>query len=283
MRTEEQLANSTYGVGAITPDRIEATARRIAGYIRRTPTVELNPSDVGLPGLPWTVKLELLQHSGSFKTRGAFANLCLREVPHSGVVAASGGNHGAAVAYAARQLGVPATIFVPSITSPAKVDLIRQYGGKLVITGERYADALAASEVHVADTGALPVHAFDQIETLLGQGTLGRELEQQAPNIDTLVVAVGGGGLIGGMRRGMLVGSRSCRSSLTVRRRSRLHSRQVDQSTPQRVGLRPIVSPRDGWVSTFSLWRKPMSPRTWCLSPMVRFARRKRRCGLLFV
>src|ERR1700712_1793050 len=141
----------------------------------------------------------MLQHSGSFKARGAFANLLLREVPAAGVVAASGGNHGAAVAYAAHRLKVPATIFVPDITSPAKAELIRNCGARLVIAGSRYADALAASEAHVAETGALPVHAFDQAETLLGQGTVALELEQDAPDIDTLMVAVGGGGLVGGI------------------------------------------------------------------------------------
>jgi threonine dehydratase len=115
------------------------------------------------------------------------------------VIAASGGNHGAAVAYAAQRLGVPATIFVPAITSPAKAERIRGYGATLVLAGERYADALAASEAHVAETGAMPVHAFDQPETLLGQGTVGLELEADAPDVDTLLVAVGGGGLIGGI------------------------------------------------------------------------------------
>jgi threonine dehydratase len=131
--------------------------------------------------------------------RGAFANLLLREVPEAGVIAASGGNHGVAVAYAARQLGVPATIFVPSITSPAKLERIRSYGAELIVVGERYADALAASETHIAETGAMPVHAFDQPETLLGQGTIGLELEADAPEVDSLLVAVGGGGLIGGI------------------------------------------------------------------------------------
>jgi threonine dehydratase len=114
-------------------------------------------------------------------------------------VAASGGNHGAAVAYAAMKLGIPAKIFVPSISSPAKIARIRSYGADLVVGGELYADALAASERCVAETGALPVHAFDQRETLLGQGTLALELEQQAPDLDALLVAVGGGGLIGGI------------------------------------------------------------------------------------
>jgi threonine dehydratase len=145
------------------------------------------------------LKLELLQHSGSFKARGAFANLLLRQVPPAGVVAASGGNHGAAVAYAAMKLGLPARIFVPRISSPAKIERIRDYGADLVVEGERYADALAASEIWRAETGALGVHAFDQTETMLGQGSIGLELDQQAPDLDTLLVGVGGGGLIAGI------------------------------------------------------------------------------------
>jgi threonine dehydratase len=123
----------------------------------------------------------------------------MRQVPPAGVVAASGGNHGAAVAYAAMRRGVAAKIFVPSISSSAKVQRIRDYGADLVVVGERYADALAASETWVARSGALSVHAYDQAETLLGQGTIGLELEDQAPNLETLLVSVGGGGLIGGI------------------------------------------------------------------------------------
>lgn len=183
----------------ITRERIAATEAVIRPHIRRTPLLKANLADFGLPAVSVTFKLEMLQHSGSFKARGAFANLLLRQVPAAGVVAASGGNHGAAVAYAAQQLGIPATIFVPDITSPAKAERIGSYGAKLVIAGNRYADALAASEAHVARTGALAVHAYDQPETLLGQGSVGLELEQDAPDIDTLLVAVGGGGLIGGI------------------------------------------------------------------------------------
>ena len=139
-----------------------------------------------------------MQHSGSFKARGAFANLLTRKIPAGGVVAASGGNHGVAVAYAAMRLGVRAKIFVPTTSSPAKIARIRAYGAELEVVGERYADALAASESWVERSGALPVHAFDQRETLLGQGTLGLELSEQAP-LDTVLVAVGGGGLIGGI------------------------------------------------------------------------------------
>ena len=180
-------------------DRIAEVERLIRPYIRRTPVVAIEAADFGLPPFPLHLKLELLQHSGSFKARGAFANLLLRDVPSTGVVAASGGNHGVAVAYAARRLGIRATIFVPSITSPAKVERIRAYGAEIVVGGERYDDALAASRQRIAETGALGVHAFDQIETLLGQGTVGLEIEADAPAADTLLLAVGGGGLIGGV------------------------------------------------------------------------------------
>jgi threonine dehydratase len=183
----------------ITRERIAATETAIRRYIRRTPLVKADLSDFGLPPGPVTFKLEMLQHSGSFKARGAFANLLLRQTQEAGVVAASGGNHGVAVAFAAQRLNVPATIFLPDITSSAKAERIRHCGARLVIAGSRYADALAASEAHVIETGAMPIHAFDQAETLLGQGTVGLELEQDAPDIDTLLVAVGGGGLIGGI------------------------------------------------------------------------------------
>jgi len=183
----------------ITREAIAATETAIRPYIRRTPLVVADMSDFGHQPRALTFKLEMLQHSGSFKVRGAFANLLLRKAPAAGVVAASGGNHGVAVAYAAHRLGVPATIFVAEITSPAKMELISRYGARLVVAGSLYADALAASEIHVAETGAMPVHAFDQKETLLGQGTVALELEQDAPDIDTLLVAVGGGGLIGGI------------------------------------------------------------------------------------
>ena len=183
----------------VTRERITATERLIAPHIRRTPVIAIDGGDFGLGANRLTFKLELLQRSGSFKVRGAFANLLLREVPPVGIAAASGGNHGAAVAYAAMRLGKKARIFVPDISSPAKMQRIRDYGAELVIAGERYADALAASEAWVAQSGALPVHAFDQTETLLGQGTIGSELAVQAGDLDTLLVAVGGGGLIGGI------------------------------------------------------------------------------------
>ena len=184
---------------SISPDQIRAAYETIAPHIRRTPTVEVDPADFGIDAAsPLALKLELLQHAGSFKARGAFTSLLTRKIPDAGVVAASGGNHGAAIAFAAMKLQVPAKIFVPSIASPAKIRQINDYGAQLVVGGERYADALAASEAWVATSGALPIHAYDQRETVLGQGTVGLEFEQQAP-ITTLLVAVGGGGLIAGV------------------------------------------------------------------------------------
>jgi threonine dehydratase len=183
----------------ITRERIQATERIIRPHIRRTPILEVEGADFGLDSINITFKLELFQHAGSFKARGAFTNLLTREVPAAGVVAASGGNHGVAVAFAAMKLGKPATIFVPSVASKTKLDRIRQYGAELVIAGDRYADSLEASEAWTAKSGALPIHAYEGDATLLGQGTLGLELEEQAPELDALLVAVGGGGLIGGV------------------------------------------------------------------------------------
>ena len=183
----------------INPERIAATELIIRPHIRRTPVLEADGADFGLASIPLLFKLELLQYSGSFKARGAFANLLLRKIPQAGVVAASGGNHGAAVAFAAMKLGVPAKIFVPTVASLEKIERIRGYGADLVVTGERYAEALAASERWAAESGALTLHAYDQPETMLGQGSVALELDQQAPHLDSLLVAVGGGGLIGGV------------------------------------------------------------------------------------
>src|SRR2546430_12394175 len=183
----------------ISPAAIERTARILVDHIRHTPVIDAAGGDLDAPCRLVTLKLEQLQFAGSFKTRGAFANLLMRDVPRVGVVAASGGNHGAAVAYAAMRLGLPARIFVPTVSSAAKISRIRDYGAELVVGGDRYTDALAASEDWMKHSGALPIHAYDQLETLLGQATVGLELSDQAPDLDTLLVAVGGGGLIGGI------------------------------------------------------------------------------------
>jgi threonine dehydratase len=179
--------------------QITRTYDRIRPHVRRTPVIDVDGADFGLPGITIVLKLELLQPSGSFKVRGAMTNLLARNVPPIGVVAASGGNHGAAVAFAAHRLGIPARIFVPKVSSASKIERIRSYGAELVITGDRYSDALAASQEWAAESGAMQVHAYDQVETLLGQATVGLEFEEQDPELDSLLVAVGGGGLIGGI------------------------------------------------------------------------------------
>src|SRR3954471_1249245 len=176
---------------------IEAAHARIAPHIRRTPVWTL-PGAFGHDG-PVSLKLEFLQHAGSFKARGAFNTLLSEPVPAAGVAAASGGNHGAAVAYAARQLGIEAHIFVPEIASPAKVAVIRSHGADVVIGGARYADAQEACDRYVAETGALRVHPFAAESTMAGQGTTALEWEQDGDGLDTGLVAVGGGGLISGV------------------------------------------------------------------------------------
>ncbi|WP_229426608.1 threonine/serine dehydratase [Microvirga alba] len=182
---------------AITRAHIEAAHARIAPHVRRTPSWTL-PGAFGHDG-PVSLKLEFLQHAGSFKTRGAFNTLLSKPVPAAGVAAASGGNHGAAVAYAAKQLGLKARIFVPEISSPAKIAVIRSHGADVVIGGARYADAQAACDRYVAESGALRIHPFDADATIAGQGTVALEWEADAAPLDTVLIAVGGGGLISGV------------------------------------------------------------------------------------
>jgi threonine dehydratase len=179
---------------------IDAAAARLAPFVRRTPVVEVDARDLGLParGAPLVLKLELTQHAGSFKARGAHAQLLADDLPAAGVVAASGGNYGVAVAYTARRLGVAATVCVPDTTAPAKLDRLRGLGATVEVVPGLYDDALATSRELAATTGARLLHAFDQVEMVLGSGTLARELSEQAP-VDRVVVAVGGGGLIGGV------------------------------------------------------------------------------------
>jgi threonine dehydratase len=176
---------------------IADAASRIASHVRRTPVLRVARAELGV-SCAVVLKLELLQHSGSFKPRGAFNRLLSDRLPPAGVIAASGGNHGAAVAYAARALSVPAEIFVPVLTPAAKVARIASYGARVVQTGETYAEALTASRLRQAETGALEVHAYDHVDVLAGQGTVAREFEQVAPELTHVLVAAGGGGLIGG-------------------------------------------------------------------------------------
>ena len=168
--------------------------RRITPHVRRTPVIRL--SLTGLPEIE--VKLEHLQHTGSFKARGAYNSLLAAQVPAAGIAAASGGNHGAAVGYAAHTLGHKARIFVPEIAGPAKIALIQRTGADLVVVPGAYSDAAAAAEAYIAETGAMQVHAYDAPHTVAGQGTLMLEWEDQGLKADTVLIAVGGGGLIGG-------------------------------------------------------------------------------------
>jgi threonine dehydratase len=174
----------------------------IRPYVRTTPTVHIDRAELGLPSGPLVLKLEHLQHSGSFKARGAFANLILRDIPDAGVVAASGGNHGAAVAYAAATLGIEATVFVPEVSSPAKLARIEAYGARLVVGGASYDDARRAAARWQHETGALDIPAFDSVPTILGAGSIACELQGQEPGVEVVLAAVGGGGLFAGLCAG---------------------------------------------------------------------------------
>ena len=179
-------------------EEIEQAYARIRGHVRETPVIDLEPGAFGLD-CRLSLKLELLQHTGSFKPRGAFNRVLSSAVPATGLLAASGGNHGVAVAYVGQRLGHRAEVFVPEISAPAKIQRIRDYGANARVIGKTYVEALAASSQRAAESGALVVHAYDQPETLAGQGTVALEWEGQQPDLDVVVVAVGGGGLIGGM------------------------------------------------------------------------------------
>ncbi len=178
-------------------DAVEAAARLLAGRVRETPVIAVEAGALGVAA-PLVLKLESLQHTGSFKPRGALNRILSADVPAAGVIAASGGNHGAAVAWAARVLGYRAEIFVPEVASPVKVERLRGYGAAVTVTGAAYADAKAASDRRAAETGALVVHAYDQPEVVAGQGTAFQELDRQIDGLDAVLVAVGGGGLVAG-------------------------------------------------------------------------------------
>jgi threonine dehydratase len=182
----------------VRPDDIRAARERIGPYVRRTPVLELEPGAFGL-ACRVTLKLELMQHTGSFKTRGAFNKMLASDVPADGVIAASGGNFGLAVAYAARTLGHRAEIFVPSTSPKVKAERIRSLGAEVRIVEGYYDEALEASRGRAEETGALVMHAYDQPEVVAGQGSIGGELSEQVPGTDTVLVAIGGGGLIGGI------------------------------------------------------------------------------------
>ncbi|HZD92780.1 MAG TPA: serine/threonine dehydratase, partial [Candidatus Sulfotelmatobacter sp.] len=182
----------------ISRTEIQDAGRRIAVHVRRTPIIALEDGAFGIDAKIF-FKLECLQHAGSFKPRGAFNCILSSTVPPAGVIAASGGNHGAAVAYAAHKLGHHAEIFVPAATPANKVERLRQHNAAINLVGSNYAEALAASQERAAQTGALAIHAYDDERVLAGQGTLGMELEEQVRGLDSVLIAVGGGGLIGGV------------------------------------------------------------------------------------
>jgi threonine dehydratase len=185
----------------MTPSDIRSAHARIRGHIRRTPILETATRVVG--AAPISLKLECLQYSGSFKARGAFHNLLTRPALAAGCATASGGNHGAAVAFAAQKLGIRARVFVPEIATPAKIAKIKAYGAEAIIGGGSYAEAQERCDQYVAESGALLVHPYDAVETIAGQGTLALEWEEDLERLglrklDTVLIAVGGGGLIAG-------------------------------------------------------------------------------------
>lgn len=173
---------------------VAAAAERIAGRVRRTPVIE-----VEVEGRPVVLKLELLQHTGSFKPRGAFNRVLGADaIPAAGVIAASGGNHGVAVAFVASSLGVPAEIFVPEVSPAIKIEAIRRHGATARVGGALYREALDASRSRASETGALEVHAYDHPLTVAGQGTMTKEITEQVPDVGEVLIAVGGGGLVSG-------------------------------------------------------------------------------------
>ena len=255
----------------ITRAEIEAAHARIAPHIRRTPVLTMG-SAFGHDG-PVSLKLEFLQHAGSFKTRGAFNTLLSKEVPAAGVAAASGGNHGAAVAYAAKQLGVKARIFVPEISSPAKIAVIRSHGAEVVIGGARYADAQAACDLYVEESGALRIHPFGAESTMIGQGTAALEWEQDVPALDTVLVAVGGGGLISGVASWWAGRVKVVGVDRRARGRSMPRSKPGGRSTWTWIRWRPIRLAR----RTPAIWSIPSAGTrsiTWRSSPTRRSAMR---------
>ena len=238
----------------VTRADVLATEPLIRSHVRRTPVVELDRTDPGLPPGPLLLKLELLQHAGSFKPRGAFANVLLRDPRPRRIVAASGGNHGAAVAFVGQSLGIPVTVFVPETSNPAKVARIRQYGAELVQGGQTYGEALDASRAWAAAHEAIiDVHAFDARETIMGAGSTALELQDVAPQIRTVVAAVGGGGLLAGLAAGYdatarIVGAEPDGAPTLTRALAAGYpidaptgSVAVDSLAPRRVGEHPFA------------------------------------------
>ena len=185
-------------MGVVSRKDIEAAASRINSRVRRTPVIQLEEAAFGIDAEIF-LKLELFQHTGSFKPRGAFNRILSADVPRAGVITASGGNHGQAVAYAAKVLGIDAEIFVPEGSPALKAERIRRHGAALTVTGQYYDDAMDACRARALETGALLVHPYDHPDVVAGQGMVGQEMEDQLPDVDTILVAVGGGGLAAGI------------------------------------------------------------------------------------
>lgn len=184
--------------GPVERDDIAAARERISPHVRRTPVLDVGPGTFGVDA-PLGLKLELLQVTGSFKPRGAFNRMLTADVGPAGLVAASGGNFGLAVGHAARELRHHAEIFVPSTSPAAKIDKVRATGAGVRVIDGYYDEASAAAADRVAETGATWMHPFDQAAVVAGQGTIAAELAEQVPDTDTVLVAIGGGGLIGGI------------------------------------------------------------------------------------
>ena len=239
----------------VTSDDIRSAHARIRGHIRRTPILETASPIAGAP--PLSLKLECLQVTGSFKARCAFHNLLTRPAPAAGCATASGGNHGAAVAFAAQKLGIRARIFVPDIATPAKIAKIKAYGAQAMIGGGTYAEAHQRCDQYVAETGALSIHPYDAIETIAGQGSAALEWEEDLERLgllklDTVLIAVGGGGLIAGAAAWFDDPSRWLASSRRVRARFTRRSRRTRRSTWPSSRSRPTHSAPSGWANSIS-------------------------------
>ncbi len=183
---------------SVTRYDVAAARHRLGIQIRRTPVMRVEAGQLGEQNPPLWLKLESLQVTGAFKARGALNSLLASEIPAAGVCAASGGNHGQAVAWAARRLGVPAAVFVPTTCPPIKLRRLADYGAEVTVVGDVYDQSLVSAEQYAADTGALLIHPFDRPLTVAGAGTVALEFADQVPDLDAILVAVGGGGLLAG-------------------------------------------------------------------------------------
>lgn len=237
----------------VSSEHIRQAYQRISPYVRITPVVALEAG--AICAVPVTLKLEHLQHSGSFKCRGAFNTLLDHDVPDAGVVAVSGGNHGAAVAYAATQLGHKSTVFVPDYASAVKMDRMRDFGADVIPSGTDFQTVIDKFEAFAHETGALAVHPFDAPSVLAGQGTVALEFEDQMPDLDTVIVSVGGGGLIGGISSwfGDRVNVVAVESEGTATYATALHKGKDAVITPNGISADSLGAPRLGALAYAAL------------------------------